>query len=98
MEQTRKLIEEEGVLFTFKALGTPRNVAVQKYLNSKGVPQLFVSSGTSRWGDPAHFPWTMGWAPTHRAEGIVYGKYILKNMPAAKIAVLYQNDDSARTS
>jgi branched-chain amino acid transport system substrate-binding protein len=93
VEQTRKLIEEEGVLFTFNALGTPTNAAVQKYLNNKGVPQLFVSSGASRWGDPAHFPWTMGWAPTYRAEGIVYGKYILKNIPEAKIAVLYQNDD-----
>jgi branched-chain amino acid transport system substrate-binding protein len=93
VEQTRKLIEEEEVLFTFNALGTPTNAAVQKYLNAKGVPQLLVSSGASRWGDPAHFPWTMGWAPTYRAEGIVYGKYILKNMPEAKIAVLYQNDD-----
>jgi branched-chain amino acid transport system substrate-binding protein len=93
VEQTRKLIEEEGVLFTFNALGTPTNAAVQKYLNNKGVPQLFVSSGASRWGDPAHFPWTMGWAPTYRAEGIVYGKYILKNIPEARIAVLYQNDD-----
>jgi ABC-type branched-subunit amino acid transport system substrate-binding protein len=93
VEQTRKLVEEEEVLFTFNALGTPTNAAVQKYLNTKGVPQLFVSSGASRWGDPAHFPWTMGWAPTYRAEGIVYGKYILKNMPGAKIAVLYQNDD-----
>lgn len=93
VEQTRKLIEEEQVLFTFNALGTPTNAAVQKYLNTKGVPQLFVSSGASRWGDPARFPWTMGWAPTYRAEGIVYGKYILKNLPAARIAVLYQNDD-----
>src|SRR3954447_18039939 len=93
VEQTRKLIEEEGVVFTFNALGTPTNAAVQKYLNNKGVPQLFASTGASRWGDPAHFPWTMGWAPTYRAEGIVYGKYILKNMADAKIAVLYQNDD-----
>jgi branched-chain amino acid transport system substrate-binding protein len=93
VEQTRRLVEEEEVLFTFNALGTPTNAAVQKYLNAKGVPQLFVSSGASRWGDPAHFPWTMGWAPTYRAEGIVYGKYIMKTMPDAKIAVQYQNDD-----
>jgi branched-chain amino acid transport system substrate-binding protein len=96
VEQTRRLVEEEEeeeVLFTFNALGTPTNAAVQKYLNAKGVPQLFVSSGASRWGDPAHFPWTMGWAPTYRAEGIVYGKYIMKTMPDSKIAVLYQNDD-----
>jgi branched-chain amino acid transport system substrate-binding protein len=93
VEQTRKLIEQEEVLFTFNSLGTPTNAAVQKYLNGKGVPQLFVSTGASRWGDPEHFPWTMGWAPTYRAEGSVYGKYILKNIPDAKIAVLYQNDD-----
>jgi branched-chain amino acid transport system substrate-binding protein len=93
VEQTRKLVEQEEVLFTFNSLGTPTNAAVQKYLNTKGVPQLFVSTGASRWGDPEHFPWTMGWAPTYRAEGIVYGKYILKNIPDAKIAVLYQNDD-----
>jgi branched-chain amino acid transport system substrate-binding protein len=93
VEQTRKLVEQEEVLFTFNSLGTPTNAAVQKYLNGKGVPQLFVSTGASRWGDPEHFPWTMGWAPTYRAEGKVYGKYILKNIPDAKIAVLYQNDD-----
>jgi branched-chain amino acid transport system substrate-binding protein len=93
VEQTRKLVEQEEVLFNFNSLGTPTNAAVQKYLNGKGVPQLFVSSGASRWGDPEHFPWTMGWAPTYRAEGTVYGRYIVKNMPDAKIAVLYQNDD-----
>jgi branched-chain amino acid transport system substrate-binding protein len=93
VEQTRKLIEQEEVLFLFNCLGTPTNAAVQKYLNAKQVPSLFVSSGASRWGDPAHFPWTMGWAPTYRAEGSVYGKYILKNIPDAKIAVVYQNDD-----
>ncbi|HEY4044200.1 MAG TPA: ABC transporter substrate-binding protein [Rhodopila sp.] len=93
VEQTRKLIEEEEVLFTFNSIGTPTNAAVQKYLNGKGVPQLFVATGASRWGDPEHFPWTIGWAPTYRAEGTVYGKYILQNIPDAKIAVLYQNDD-----
>ena len=93
VEQTRKLIEQEEVLFLFNCLGTPTSAAVQKYLNSKQVPQLFVSSGASRWGDPRHFPWTMGLASTYRAEGAVYGKYILKNIPDAKIAVLYQNDD-----
>jgi branched-chain amino acid transport system substrate-binding protein len=93
VEQTRKLVEEDGVLFTFNSIGTPTNAAVQKYLNGKGVPQLFVATGASRWGDPEHFPWTMGWAPTYRAEGMIYGKYILKNIPDAKIAVLYQNDD-----
>jgi branched-chain amino acid transport system substrate-binding protein len=93
VEQTRKLVEQEEVLFLFNCLGTPTSAAVQKYLNSKQVPQLFVSSGASRWGDPQHFPWTMGWAPTYRAEATVYGKYIVKNIPDAKIAVVYQNDD-----
>ena len=96
VEQTRKLIEEEEVLFTFSSIGTPTNAAVQKYLNAKGVPQLFVATGASRWGDPEHFPWTMGWAPTYRAEGIVYAKYILKNIPDAKIAILSQNDDAGK--
>ena len=93
VEATRKLVEQEEVLFLFNNLGTPTNAAVQKYLNAKQVPQLFVSSGASRWGDPQHFPWTMGWAPTYRAEGVVYGKYIVKNLPNAKIGVIYQNDD-----
>ncbi len=93
VEQTRRLVEDEQVLLTFGSLGTPTNAAVQKYLNARQVPQLFVSSGASRWGDPEHFPWTMGWAPTYRAEGSVYGRYILRNMPGATIAVLYQNDD-----
>ncbi len=93
VEQTRKLIEEEEVLFTFSSIGTPTNAAVQKYLNAKGVPQLFIATGASRWGDPEHFPWTMGWGPTYRAEGVSYAKYILKNIPDAKIAILSQNDD-----
>lgn len=93
VEMIRRLVEQDEVLFTFNNLGTPTNAAVQKYLNAKRVPQLFVSTGASRWGDPEHFPWTMGWAPSYRAEGAVYGKYILKNLPDARIAVVYQNDD-----
>ncbi len=98
VEQTRRLVEQDGELFTLNQLGTPTNAAVQKYLNTKRVPQLFVSTGASRWGDPEHFPWTMGWAPSYRAEGVTYGKYIVRHTPNAKIAVLYQNDDFGKAS
>jgi branched-chain amino acid transport system substrate-binding protein len=93
VEQTRKLVEQEEVLALFSSLGTPTNVAIQKYVNTKKVPHLFLSTGASRWGDPQQYPWTMGWAPNYRQEGTIYGRYILKNYPRAKIAVLYQNDD-----
>jgi branched-chain amino acid transport system substrate-binding protein len=93
VEQTRKLVEQEEVLALFGPLGTPTNVAIQKYVNAKKVPHLFLSTGASRWGDPQHFPWTMGWAPNYMLEGRVYGRYILGRHPDARIAVLYQNDD-----
>jgi branched-chain amino acid transport system substrate-binding protein len=93
VEQTRKLVEQEGVLLVFNSNGTAANSAVQKYLNAKKVPQLFVSSGASKFGDPQHFPWTMGWLPSYYSEARAYAHYILKNRPDAKIAVLYQNDD-----
>ena len=93
VEQTRKLIEEEDVLMIFDSVGTPTSVSVQKYLNERGVPQLFVGSGATRWDDPKHFPWTLGWQPAYRTEGRVYGRYILATKPDAKIAVLYQDDD-----
>jgi branched-chain amino acid transport system substrate-binding protein len=93
VEQTRKLLESEGVLLIFDPLGTAPNSAIQKYLNSKKVPQLFISSGSSRFNDPKHFPWTMPWLPSYEAEGYDFGAYLLKNKPAAKIAILYQNDD-----
>jgi ABC-type branched-subunit amino acid transport system substrate-binding protein len=96
MEQTRKLVESDEVLLVFQALGTPSNTATQKYLNSKKVPQLFVGSGASKWGDPQAFPWTMGWQPTYQSEGRIYAKYILDKHPNGKIAVLWQNDDSAK--
>lgn len=96
MEQTRKLVESDEVLAVFGAIGTPTNAATQKYLNSKKVPQLFVSSGASRWGDPGSFPWTIGWQPTYRSEGRILGKYIIANHPDGKIAVLWQNDDAGR--
>ncbi len=93
VEQIRKLVESDEVLFTFNTLGTPTNTAIQGYLNKKGVPQLFVATGATKWGDPQHFPWTMGFQPTYQTEGHIYAKYILQNKPDAKIAIFYQNDD-----
>jgi len=93
VEQTRKLVEQEGVAFMFNSLGTPTNSAVQKYLNQKKVPQLFVATGGDKWGDPQHFPWTIGWQTSYRAEAQIYAKYILAEKPNAKIGLLYQNDD-----
>jgi branched-chain amino acid transport system substrate-binding protein len=93
VEVVRKLVEEDQVLLLFNSLGTAPNVGVQGYLNDNKVPQLFVASGADRWNDPKHFPWTMGWAPSYRVEARIYGRYILKNLPDAKVAVLYQNDD-----
>jgi branched-chain amino acid transport system substrate-binding protein len=93
VEQARKLVESDEVLFVFNPLGTPPNTAIQKYLNSKKVPQLFVATGATKWNDPKEFPWTMGWQPNYQSETQIYAKYILKEKPDAKIAVLYQNDD-----
>jgi len=93
VEQVRKLVEEDQVLLVFNPLGTPSNSAIQGYLNDNKVPQLFVATGADKWNDPKHFPWTMGWQPSYRIEARIYARYILKNLPNAKIAVLYQNDD-----
>src|ERR1700754_3312079 len=93
VEQTRKLIESDEVLLIFNALGTPTQTAVQKYQNTKKVPQLFVATGASKWNDPKAFPWTMGFQPSYRVEARIFAKYILKNKPDAKVAVFYQNDD-----
>jgi len=93
VEQARKLVESDEVLLIFNSLGTPPNSAIQKYMNQKKVPQLFVATGATKWNDPQNFPWTMGWQPNYQSETIIYAKYILKNKPDAKIAVLYQNDD-----
>lgn len=93
VEQTRQLVEQDEVLFIAGSLGTPTNAAVQKYLNMKKVPQLFVDSGSSRWADPKNFPWTMGMLPTYTTEGAIYAQHILETNPNARIAVLYQNDD-----
>src|SRR6202043_1652603 len=93
VEQARKLVESDEVLFIFNSLGTPPNSAIQKYMNQKKVPQLFVATGATKWNDPKDFPWTMGWEPSYQSESRIYAKYLLKEKPNAKIAILYQNDD-----
>ncbi len=93
VEQARKLVEGDEVFLIFNSLGTAANSAIQKYMNSKKVPQLFVATGATKWGDPKNFPWTMGWQPNYQTEGRIYAKYILDTRPDGKIAVLYQNDD-----
>lgn len=93
VEQTRKLVESDEVLLVFQPLGTPGNTAIQKYMNSKKVPQLFVATGATKWNDPKNFPWTMGFQPNYQTEGQIYAQYIMKEKPDAKIAILYQNDD-----
>jgi branched-chain amino acid transport system substrate-binding protein len=93
VEQTRRLVEQDGVAFLFNSTGTPTNTAVHKYLNSRGVPQLFVATGADKWGDYKHYHWTMGWQPSYRTEAQIYAKYVLARRPSAKIGILYQNDD-----
>jgi len=93
VEQARKLVESDEVLLIFHSLGTPTNTAIQKYLNGKKVPQLFVASGATKWNDPKNFPWTMGWQPNYQNEARIYARYILREKPNARIGVLYQNDD-----
>jgi len=93
VEQTRKLVESDEVLFIFNPLGTPTQSAVQKYLNAKKVPQLFIASGSSKWDDAKAFPWTMGYQPSYRSEARIFAKYILATKPDAKVAVFYANDD-----
>ena len=93
VEQARRLVESDEVLLIFHSLGTPSNTAIQKYMNTKKVPQLFVASGATKWNDPKNFPWTMGWQPNYQSEARVYARYILKEKPNARIGVLYQNDD-----
>ncbi|MGY2806687.1 ABC transporter substrate-binding protein [Bradyrhizobium sp. USDA 4506] len=93
VEQARKLVEGDEVLLIFASLGTASNGAIQKYMNVKKVPQLFIQTGATKWNDPQSFPWTMGWQPSYQSEGRIYAKHILKEKPGGRIAVLYQNDD-----
>src|SRR3954470_10252257 len=96
IEQARKLVESDEVLLIFQSLGTPSNSAIMKYMNAKKVPQLFVASGGTKFGDPKNFPWTMGFQPNYQSEGRIYAKYIRDKFPNSKIAVLWQNDDAGK--
>ena len=96
VEQARKLVESDEVLLIFQSLGTQSNSAIQKYMNARKVPQLFVASGATKWGEPQKFPWTMGWQPNYQSEGRIYAKYILDHYPNGKIAALWQNDDAGK--
>jgi len=93
VEQARKLVESDEVLLIFSSAGTPSNTAIQKYMNAKRVPQLFVQSGATKWNDPQNFPWSIGWSPNYQNEARIYARYILREKPNARIAVIYQNDD-----
>jgi ABC-type branched-subunit amino acid transport system substrate-binding protein len=93
VEQVRRLVEQDEVLALFQTLGTATNSAIQKYVNAKKVPHLLLATGATKWGDPEHFPWTMGFNLSYQSEGQIYAKYLLKNKPNAKIGILYQNDD-----
>jgi branched-chain amino acid transport system substrate-binding protein len=93
VEQARKLVENDEVLLIFNPLGTPSNTAIQRYMNAKKVPQLFVSTGATKFNDPQHFPWTMGWQTNYQSEARIYAQYLLKDHPQGKVGVLYQNDD-----
>jgi len=93
VEQARKLVESDEVLLIFSPLGTAPNSAIQRYMNEKKVPQLFVQTGAAKWNDPKQFPWTMGWGPNYQSEGRIYARYILQERPTGKIGILYQNDD-----
>ena len=93
VEQARKLVESDEVFLIFQSLGTPSNSAIHRYMNQKQVPQLFVATGATKWGDPKNFPWTMGWQPNYQSEGRVLAKYLLDKHPNGKIGILYQNDD-----
>ena len=93
VEQARKLVENDEVLLVFDPLGTASNTAIEKYMNTKKVPQLFVATGATKWNQPKDFPWTMGWQPSYQSEARIYAKYLMKEKPDAKIGVFYQNDD-----
>ncbi|HTE38537.1 MAG TPA: ABC transporter substrate-binding protein, partial [Reyranella sp.] len=93
VEDVRQLVEQDKVLLLFQTLGTPSNTAIHKYVNQKKIPHLFISTGASKWGDPQHFPWTMGFQPDYHTEGAIYAKHALANVKDAKFTVLMQNDD-----
>jgi branched-chain amino acid transport system substrate-binding protein len=96
VEVVRQMVEQEKIFALFQSLGTPCNTAIHKYMNKKKVPQLYVATGASKWGDPKHYPWTMGFQPDYHTEAVIYGKHVLANVKDAKIGVLMQNDDFGR--
>jgi branched-chain amino acid transport system substrate-binding protein len=96
VENVRRLVEQDEVLALFNVLGTPTNTAILKYVHQKQVPNVFVATGASKFGDQQNNPWTIGWQPTYHIEMGVFARYIIKNLPKAKVAVLYQNDDAGR--
>lgn len=93
VEMIRRLVEQDQVLLLFQTLGTPTNSAIHKYVNQQKAPHIFVASGATKWNDPKNFPWTMGFQPNYQTEGRIYAQHVLKNVPDAKIGILYQNDD-----
>jgi len=93
VEMVRRLVEQDQVLLVFQPLGTPPNSAIHRYMNQQKAPQLFVATGATKWNDPKGFPWTMGWQPNYQTEGRIYAQHVLKNVPDAKVGILYQNDD-----
>jgi branched-chain amino acid transport system substrate-binding protein len=93
VEMARKLVEQDEVLILFNTLGTPPNSAIHRYMNQKKVPQLFVATGATKWGDPKNFPWTMGWQPNYQSESKIFAQHIMDTKPNAKIGIIYQNDD-----
>jgi branched-chain amino acid transport system substrate-binding protein len=93
VQQARRLVEDDGVLLIFNSLGTPTNTAIERYMNVKKVPQLFVATGATKWNDPKHFFWTIGWQPGYQAESQIYAQYLLEHEPKGRIGVLYQDDD-----
>jgi branched-chain amino acid transport system substrate-binding protein len=96
VEQARRLVEDDEVLLIFNSLGTPTNTAIERYMNAKKAPQLFVATGATKWNDPKHFFWTIGWQPSYQAESQIYAQYLLQHDPHGKIGILYQNDDYGR--
>jgi branched-chain amino acid transport system substrate-binding protein len=96
VEMVRRLVESDQALLLFANVGTATNLAIHKYVNTKKVPHLFVSSGFSKWDDPKNFPWTMGWWPSYYIEGTIFGRYVLENVPNPKVGVLRQNDDAGK--
>src|SRR5262249_3591897 len=93
VEQARRLVESDEVLLIFQSLGTAHNTAIERYMNGKGVPQLFIATGATKFGDPKNFPWTMGWLPSYQSEARVYARYLIEHHPNGKVGILYQNDD-----